>query len=435
MIRTLLCGLALAACTPYAAAQDAARDERWRRDLAFLSERLEAVHPNAFANIGRDEFRRAVADLDSRIPSVADHQVVAGLAAVTALLGDGHTSLGLLQAGTGFRLYPIRLYWFSDGLFAVQAAQPYVRALGARVVRINDTPIEEAHRRVARFISHENESWLRANTPSYLVSPEALHAAGILAAPGPAVYHFESAAGQFSIEASPAAAGAFFAWPHNPRPLNPLYQRNGSLNYWYAWLEDSRTLYFKYNQCAGSPVLPFAGFARQLVSFIEANPVERFVFDLRSNTGGDSGVILPLYEGLARLIDRGAFAPSKGIFVITGRLTFSSGLMAAMDVKGQGGGITVGEPTGGKPSHFGNVSSFALPNSRLAVSHSTRYFEREPWLTELSLPVDIPVEFTAADYAAERDPFLEAAITASASPRPAAPAPLWLIPRTPQSPR
>ena len=38
--------------------------------------------------------------------------------------------------------------------------------------------------------------------------------------------------------------------------------------------------------------------------------------------------------------------------------------------------IFVGEETGGKPNHFGEVRSFKLPNSGLEVSYSTKYFKK-----------------------------------------------------------
>ncbi len=38
--------------------------------------------------------------------------------------------------------------------------------------------------------------------------------------------------------------------------------------------------------------------------------------------------------------------------------------------------ILVGEPTGGKPNSYGEISSFLLPNSGLVVNYSTKYFEQ-----------------------------------------------------------
>jgi hypothetical protein len=37
--------------------------------------------------------------------------------------------------------------------------------------------------------------------------------------------------------------------------------------------------------------------------------------------------------------------------------------------------LTLGEATGGKPNHYGEISSFILPNSEMTVSYCTKYFE------------------------------------------------------------
>ena len=46
-----------------------------------------------------------------------------------------------------------------------------------------------------------------------------------------------------------------------------------------------------------------------------------------------------------------------------------------MNFKQMTSAIFVGEPTGGKPNHFGEVRSFQLPTSNLKVKYSTKYFQ------------------------------------------------------------
>ena len=40
--------------------------------------------------------------------------------------------------------------------------------------------------------------------------------------------------------------------------------------------------------------------------------------------------------------------------------------------------LIVGETTGGRPNHFGEVNRFVLPESNLVVSYSTMYFSLLP---------------------------------------------------------
>jgi hypothetical protein len=87
-------------------------------------------------------------------------------------------------------------------------------------------------------------------------------------------------------------------------------------------------------------------------------------------------------------------------------------------MKKQTAALFAGEPTGGKPNHYGEVQSFKLPSSGLTVTYSVKYFkvlEGDPD----SLQPDILVPFNFADYRAKRDPVLEKvlAFTSSNSPR------------------
>ena len=59
---------------------------------------------------------------------------------------------------------------------------------------------------------------------------------------------------------------------------------------------------------------------------------------------------------------------------------------------------------------YGDVRVVTLPASGIVVLISTRYHERAPGDDRLEIVPDEPAEVTWADYAAKRDPVLEAAL-------------------------
>ena len=67
----------------------------------------------------------------------------------------------------------------------------------------------------------------------------------------------------------------------------------------------------------------------------------------------------------------------------------------------------VGEPSGGKPNHFGEIRSFTLPNSKLKAQYSTKYFVRIPDGDPPAVMPDIVIEPTFDDWYSGRDPVLE----------------------------
>jgi len=189
--------------------------------------------------------------------------------------------------------------------------------------------------RVASAISHENDQWLKQQFPSYAMYADVLKTVGVIASLDSARWTFENIAGeQFSIDIAtiPQASISGIGLPDG-QGFKPLYQQNTGQNYWYTYIESTRTLYFAYNQCTDSATRPFASFTRELFAFFDATPVDRLVIDLRNNPGGNSAVFDPFLAALQARQYR--FAGGTQKIVIIGRRTISSALLNAISVKGQ----------------------------------------------------------------------------------------------------
>jgi hypothetical protein len=412
--------IAGAACF-VAAAQPSA--DQWHQDLQFLAAQLPAQDSNFFAHVTAADFSNAVAQIDATIPNMTSSQIVVALAQLVALGGDGHTSLSLTQAAAQFRAYPLALYWFREGMYAT-AVGPLsaVPVLGKRLTRIGGTTLDDAIAKVSAAISHDTDQWIRFKVPAYLVLPELLAATGITPDATQAQFTFDNGDGtETAVTLTPVAFGSplGFRVPHAALPLNPLYQRNGDFYYWAEYLADSQTLYIKYNNCSEDPTLKFADFTAGVLAIIDNNQVARVILDLRNNEGGNTAVIAPLLAGFADRLSRGILPMSTVAAVIIGRETFSSAVLNAVQLK-QNGAMLVGETAGWNPNGFGEVHSLTLPYSGLIVSYSTRKFS--PGVAGSSLNPDVPVDVMWADYAAERDAFLAAAVAIQApSEAPAVP--------------
>ena len=402
--------LLLASVTTLAA--DAARDARWTQDLDTLTTQLPRLHPNLFFHVSRADFNQAAADLRAAIPSLSDVEVMAGMARITAMPGDGHTNLFLTQRNSMFRLLPLQLKWFQDGLFVVAVGQAYPRAAGARVIQIGTVPLDDAYQAVSAIISHENDSWVRDQSPNYLVNADLLQALKIAPSNSSVTFQLEDAASQFTVDIAsldPNTSTRNTIIPDPNTGFTPLYRQHNDRYYWYTYFESSRTFYFAYNVCEDQSDLPFAQFNAQLWQAFDASHAELFVIDLRNNSGGNSAVINPfLISGAARA----NLISSVRAAVIIGQHTFSSGILDAIQLK-QGPVIFVGEPSGGSPNSYGEVQTLVLPNSQLNVSYSTRYFNTG--YPDGPLMPDVAVPIYSADYFARHDPFL-AAVLADAAP-------------------
>jgi hypothetical protein len=175
--------------------------------------------------------------------------------------------------------------------------------------------------------------------------------------------------------------------------------------YWYEYLDDTKTVYFHYGRCKEANNRPLGPFVEELLAFVESHPVEKFIFDIRNNGGGSSPLIEPLIFGLGK-----SKVNEKGrLFCIIGRKTFSSAVLNAIQLDRQTEAIFVGEPTKGRPNHYGQYEIITLPHSKMRVQCSTKYFQHSERDTPSFMP-DVLVESSSKDYFAGRDPALEAAL-------------------------
>jgi len=389
----------------------------WREDLDFLAEELPKRHVNLFHTMTRAQFDQAVRALRERIPALARHQVIVELARIVALIGDGHSRLDLADGPQiAFRRYPLRLYLYSDGMF-VQAADSE-RAVGTRVVAIGDTPIAQAYARVREVIARDNEVWLQHIAPGLMAIPEVLHALDLIQDMERASLTIaQPNGGRDTIELQPCAPAAPITWidaaGHAEAPL-PLWLRAPENKFWYAHLRDTNTLYVQYNSVRDKAEETVADFFDKVFTFADARQVDRFILDIRRNSGGNGYLNQPIIHGL---IKRDQINQPGKLFTIIGRGTYSAAMMLTDDLEKHTKTLFVGEPTGASPNMYGDAEKIVLPNSGIEVWASTLHWvyseprDKRPWVAP-----DIPARLASADYRAGRDPALEAILRHSSSP-------------------
>lgn len=370
----------------------------WREDIAFLARELPARHPNLFFHVSKTDFERQVSQLQEAAATATAVEMRAGLARLVASVGDLHTSIQVFNSdgsfGLGFFEYP-------DGIFCSSARVGLADAVAARVVSVNGVPVAQIMEKLRQFVPHENEMVVLALAAPLLGRPGALLAAGVPIKESAADFEMERGGRKFVVHATPPTG------PEETRraPVDgsfptPLYQQDRVSKYWFRFLDDGDTLYIQYNSCVDDPARPFPKFSEEVARTIGERHPKRIVVDLRHNGGGDSRVVAPLVAVLKN--QRGA-----RVFTIIGRNTLSSGFMAAYDLKHQAHALLVGEPTGQKPNSYGDVKTFPLPNSKLVVSHSTKYFKLADSGDPASYPPDHAVAMTSADLQAGRDPLMD----------------------------
>ncbi len=139
--------------------------------------------------------------------------------------------------------------------------------------------------------------------------------------------------------------------------------------------------------------------SRELWSFVDRHPVKKIAIDLRQNGGGDFNV------GRKYMVDELARRPDIRGYVIIGGRTFSAALKNAIDFRQIARATLAGETIGERPNSYSENDEMTLPQSRIEISYSTRYYEFLPH-DGLVTP-DQEIKPTWADWLAGRDPVLD----------------------------
>ncbi|MEW6734041.1 MAG: tetratricopeptide repeat protein [Acidobacteriota bacterium] len=392
--------------------------EKWRQDLRYLAVEMPKYHKNLFHTLSREQFYEAVKKLDDRIPHLARHQIIVEMASIVAMVGDGHTNISPTRdPKIGFHTYPIKLYFFKDGLYIRAANREHNDIIGGRLLKIGKSSVEQAYTAVAKIVSHDNEMGIKFLAPFLLVMPEVLHTLGIIDNMENAQFLIEKQGRQLVITLQPAGptemlpADTDLSWLNkenwsdardNATNRLPLWLKDPRNKFWFEYLADSKTIFVQINQVGNKENETLAEFCERVFKFVETNSVERFILDLRLNRGGDGTLILPLIVGLikANKIDQ----PGR-FFTIIGRSTWSAAQFILNELEKYTKVIFVGEPSGSRGNHFGDSRKIILPNSGLTVRVSIYYWQgwhpldTRPWTAP-----QLAAEMTSEDYRSNNDP-------------------------------
>ena len=384
--------------------------EKWQEDLDYLAKELPKRHKNLYHQVSAEKFQRAIENLKQNVPTLSNHEIAVEFARIVAMIGDGHTELSLIQSATQFERIPLYFYYFGDSLYIIAATEIYKSTIGSRVLKIGKSSVEESFEAVKALISHDNDMEYRHSGPRYLAVPKILHALKLTENMEYENFVVEATSGEIdTIRVKAFESGQTQDW-QTALALSgnkkPLFLQNQGNNYWFTFLDDTKTLYLNYNRCQNQNGKPsIKEFAKEVFNFVDNNTIDRFIFDLRDNSGGNMKLNRPLIEGI---IERYSINLKGNLFVITGRRTFSAGTKAAIELKKNTEAIFVGEPSRGKPNGYGEIEKFRLPNSNIVVEYSVEFYTMIPELGDANyLAVDIPVENSYKDYAEGRDKVFE----------------------------
>lgn len=383
-------------------------------DLDLLIEELEAIHPDPWHGVSREDFAAATEDLQARLPALDRDETVVEVSRLVALLSragrDGH-QFAIPADGSNGDYLPVRFYEFEEGMFITQALPPEEELAGARVTAIGGHPTAEVLAALEPLIPRDSPETVHDFRSVFVVRTDILRGLGLIGQGDAKLAIVDAAGAAREVSLTPVPFDTYVAQfeldaalrlPSRP---DTLYLSDYAHIAWSRYLPESRTFYLRYSE-----VHDLGGLDTDLRDRAAEPDVDRVVLDLRQNPGGDNHSY-PLL--LHRLQDYAEAHPGR-LFVLADRVTFSAASNLATELEQTTDATFVGEPMGGGLNFWDDVRFIDLHNLAvpMRVGISTRYWQKSfPDDPRLTIDPDLPVPVRAADYFAGVDPVMEAVTT------------------------
>jgi hypothetical protein len=377
-----------------------AQNSDWMKDIDLYARSIEKKHANPFNWIPKERFLSAADSLKKISSTLNRDELMVGLLRLNASLRDEHTQIDFHYK----EYYPVVFYWFDEGISVVSVLSRHADALGARLVAINDVPLDSVVALCRSLSSSNTSTGFKFEILSLLSSPFILHGLHIIPTPDSVRYTFlNKNSDTLTITLHPVdqGQGSF----ETLYPEKQLLRNSNRAWYWFQYDEEKKFIYVNYNKCSENSQYPFSEFLASFRKTVEARHPGKVIIDLRYNGGGSSGIFKPLIVAIANMPE----LKDKKIFALIGRRTYSAAVINAFQLRTTAHAILVGEETGGKLNHAGNVHSFVLKNSKATVYYSFRDYYFDATQRGGVLP-DKTVAHALADYLKGIDPALDYAV-------------------------
>ncbi|HUL72385.1 MAG TPA: hypothetical protein VLT86_04750 [Vicinamibacterales bacterium] len=407
-----------------------------REDLDVFERQFFQID-HAFSPEARVEAAASIADVRAHLGLMSEARFVLRLAQIAALADNGHTAmidLGHLpsMARVGLRLTPFR-----DGFFVVRAYGNEADLLGCRLMAIDDVPIARL-RDAARTLRGGVPSWRDRWAPLLFERPGELYALGVTRSATQATYRLACRDGSTRDRTLSAAARLAGGWDE----LVEVFDGSDRFSGWTPLLPADRapwalrefTVPFRRRDVPDLDAIVIQLHAntdrdgQSIAQFLEDADAERHragranvVLDMRFNGGGNLTLTRAFFSSLPRRL------PSDGrVIVLMSPWTFSAAISSIGYLKQADPSrvILVGEGPGDRLQFWAEGHAFPLPNTgalmlpaterhdyfdgcrRFADCHS--YVSRFP-IAVPSLAPEVAAPWTIDDFAAGRDPGMDAA--------------------------
>ncbi|WP_431137638.1 S41 family peptidase [Psychroserpens mesophilus] len=392
--------------------------EDWITDLNFLKSELQKKHINLFFKLTKEEFETGIEKIISKLDSDSDFETTVKLNQLLAKIGDSHTSINTSKFSKTEKIIPIGYAWFGEDIYILSTSKDNSEILNKKVISINEYHIKTVIDSLKTTFPNDNEATIKKQAIRFLNKKKYLDYFGF-SKPSDSVYRigFENDSNQLLFKnVNTVKYNKKNKITSEIDGVKPYYMEGKGNIYKERYYEEDKIYYIQYNKCISKESLLATGnkleaekypsfdkFEKKILNTIKTRKIDKLIFDMRFNSGGNSSIIMNF---IRQLRANKKLNHKEKLFVVVGEKTYSSAVLNTLAFKDFTNATIIGEETSGMPNHYGNIKSFYLPYSNIKVSYSTKYHSLYKG-TENTIKPDIEIVRTFNDYKNGIDPIYE----------------------------
>ena len=399
---------------PNASSAQANQQERikgWSADIDTMLLLMKSQHYIYRSKPLPQQLLDNAASLKTKVAQYSDERMLNELERLMFYMHDGHSYILPVATKVQAFFLPVQFYIFSDGVYIVDADDPYKNLIGSKVLTIQNVAVAKLVNDMNYFIHQDNRYTVLWFAPSVLRFRGLYEAYG-LAAGSPSVQMNLVSQNKKTItqNISFIPATNFHGIPKlipsqvAGKAPPPLYLSSVANNFWFTSLPQKKALYFQFNQVQDKDNESLALFSTKLDSALQRTKPTLFIIDVRHNNGGNLELLPPLVDVIKKFEN---INPGSKIVVITGRNTFSAAQVFISLLNKDTHALFAGEPSSSSPNFVGEGNYISLPYSGAMGSISNKYHETIPGDKRKWIEPVYPVSLSSTAYFKNQDPVME----------------------------
>ncbi|MDK2924082.1 MAG: hypothetical protein PWQ90_1523 [Pseudothermotoga sp.] len=389
------------------------------QDAEFVYQKLRDVHPNIFHTLSKLEAEEEFSKLKSRLSTQQYWELREAfklLSEFVALFKDGHTYLSITDQfyeylSANGKVAPIFVSFADEGIFVLADVEGKIKEPGL-LMFLNGISAEKLKDEILRMISYERVSF------AYVKASKLFHQYCWVIFKEPQSFEVEYLTDQGVQQKIELAPVSFEEYKTRRDQLNLSNEK-----LWDFSTIEEDTAILRIDTFGSSYERDLKQFIKEAFERVKKEGIQNLIIDLRGNGGGDSKIAEYLYSFVSdepyrvyaevhvkysddaikklkifdplllfrikvlkqeTIVYRNSLKKPKkndllfngNLFLLVGPQTFSAASDFAAMIKDLKIATIVGEETGGLASSYGDVLPLTLPNTKLRLGVSFKYFVR-----------------------------------------------------------